>query len=851
MYSRSGLCATNRPVAWSTMLALALVSSVISCGGGDGTPTPPGGFSLSVTPSARTISAGSFAVQSVNVTRTGSFTGTVSLRVDGAPAGVTVDISPATLGAGQSSSDLLVSVATSASVGTYTLTVTGSATGQSDRSASLSLTATPAPGGFTMSASPSNVTIRQGQSGAVDMTITRTGSFTDAVTLAVASAPAGVSVTFTPVVIPATSTRSTVTIDVAGNAQPGNVVLTLRGTGTGLVSEPITTAIALTITPDPGRFTLTANPTALSLEQGQSGTVALSVAREPPFVSSVTLTFEGLPAGVTASPSPIIVVSGATTANVSFSASAAAAAGTYAVTVRGTAADVPSATAQIALTVTPSPGGFTIASPSAGVQQGQVGSVIITATRVAPFTGPITLSVEGAPAGVTTSLSPAVIPVGQTTAQLTFSVLATVPAAAYPITIRGTANGVASQQITQSLSVLAPPPGNVTFRFCQPAMRPVWFGYQDGNTQWTQVAGADGVFQFAFNEARGGVAFVMPVQLTGGAGYDIMLVLGTRAEIIEAGNQSCGKMPPTKALSGTIAGRTAADVVNVNIGAGFVQIMPAAPALYQLPDADLGIRDLVAVRTTFTQPLPPSAVILRRSTDYAANSTIPLLDFSSLEAFTTTTQSLTVTNGGTNELRVRQAYVTAGGTVGWFPTVQMTTNPFVYQVMPPNAVAPGDVYSLRIEARTTPDAPLSRVVTGTFSAATSQVLALGPSLTPPTTSTLQAAPFYQARVRSTLQPEYDKAYLGRYRQPTRTGAFYVTAGFLGGTTVDVTTPDLTAVPGWRGEWGPLVGVAATRSVTAFGWTGAASSLFPGWFGEVVVEPGVVLRSATLTDLFTP
>ncbi len=841
-------CASARVAALSAMLALA----VVGCGGGDSTtPTPPGGFTVAVSPAAATMTAASVQIHALSITRTGSFTGAVALRVQGAPAGLTTDISPASLPAGSTSADFLVSAAASTVPGTYPLTIIGSATGQADRSVTFTLTVAPEPGNFTISVAPVSVTVRQGQSSPTTVTVTRSGSFTGAVTLAIESAPTGVTGAFTPTSIPAGSTTATLTISASSAATPGNAVLTVRGTSSSLPERTALYAVSLTLTADPGSFTIAASPTPLSIEQRLSGAATVSVVRVAPFAGAVSLALEGLPSGVTATPSPASIAIGATSTALTLSVSEAVAAGNYPITVRGTATGVPEATTALTLTVTPSPGGFTIIATPVAVQQGQIGTVAVTITRVAPFTGAVTLVVEGAPIGVTPSLAPAVIPTGQSSTQLTYAVLATVPAAVYPITIRGTGTGVPDRQVTQNLTVLAPPAGNVTFRFCQPLLRPVWLGYQNGSSQWTQVAGTDGTYNFSITADKGGVAFVMPVQLTGGAGYDIMLVLGTRAELIEAGNQSCGKTPPTKVLTGTLAGRGPSDVVNVNLGTGFVQVMPTAGAGYQMLDAELGVRDLLAVRSTFTSPVPPSAVILRRNTNYAANSAIPLLDFSSLEAFTTTTQTVTVTNGGSNDLRLREAYVTAGGTIGWFPSVQLTTNPTTYQVMPPAAALAGDVYSLRVEAREAANEPLSRVVTSTFTNATAQALALGPTLLPPTSSTLQAAPFYQVRVTSTLQPEYDKAYFGRYRQPTRTGAFYATAGYIGGSAVDITTPDLTTVPGWRAEWGPLAGVSANTSLTAFGWTGASNSLFPGWFGEVVVEPGVVLRSATRNDVMTP
>jgi|JI10StandDraft_1071094.scaffolds.fasta_scaffold27854_3 hypothetical protein len=839
---------TKAVSAVTALLTLTLALSA-ACGGGGDRPAAPGGFTVATAPTTVSIMAGNFSIVGIVVTRTGSFSAAVGLRIDGAPTGVTTDLSPVSVPAGSTTAGVTITVSATTTPGTYPLTVSGSAAGMATRTATLTLVVTERPGRFDLSLTPGTLTIRQGLNNTVDIAVTRVAPFAGAVALSVEGAPTGVSTSLSPAVIPVGSTSATLTVAVATTAAPGAYAITVRATATGVPEQ--TMAFSLTVTADPGSFTLALSQATLSVEQRLSGVVGVTLTRVAPFVGAVNVVVDNAPAGVTATLAPQTFGTGVSAGTLTLSTGAAVPAGTYVLTVRGVATGVPESSATLTLTVTPSPGGITLVAAPITVMRGQVGSATLTVTRIAPFAGAITLAIEGLPPDVTVSLTPAVIPAGQTTAQITYTVLATASASTHGVVVRGSGTGIATQQTTHTLTITLPPSPTVTFQFCDPMRQPLWVGYQNGTDQWTHVAGAGGTYALAITSDKGAMAFVTPTAGVSGAGFDVMLVYGTREELAEAGTQSCALMPPTKTLTGTLGGRTVDDVVNVIVGSGLSQILPSQGPGFQLFDAVAGVRDLVAVRTTFTTPLPPSTMIVRRGTNYAAGSAIPVLDFGSGEAVATTMQTVTVGNSGTDQVLMKQAYVTSGGTNGVFPTMAITSNPWIYMVVPPVAAVAGDVYSLRFESRVTPADPTTRVVSHTFVNATAQSLSFGPMLTIPTTFTLQAAPFYQARVQSTLQPDYNKSYFGRYRQPTRTGAFYATAAFIGSTTVDITTPDLTHVPGWRSEWGPLPGISTTLSASAFGWTGTAKTLFPGWFGDVMTEPGVLLKSAMRSMVMTP
>ncbi|MEU8624524.1 M28 family peptidase [Streptomyces sp. NPDC048669] len=89
------------------------------------TPAPVNDFSVSATPSAGTVSAGSSTTVSVATTTTSGSAQTVGLSASGLPTGVTVGFSPSSVSSGQTST-ATIQVADGTPGGTYTLVLTGS-----------------------------------------------------------------------------------------------------------------------------------------------------------------------------------------------------------------------------------------------------------------------------------------------------------------------------------------------------------------------------------------------------------------------------------------------------------------------------------------------------------------------------------------------------------------------------------------------------------------------------------------------------------------------------------------------------------------------------------------------------
>ncbi|MGA3041876.1 MAG: protease pro-enzyme activation domain-containing protein [Bryobacteraceae bacterium] len=318
--------------------------------------------------------------------------------------------------------------------------VTGWGSPNSGLIAALSGPATP---GFSLSASPTSVSVVQGSSGTSTITSTVSGGFDSAVTLSASGLPTGVTYGFSPTSITGTGT-STLTLTVASSTTTGTYSITVTGTS-GSITETTSVSLTVTSTPTPA-FTISAAPTSVSVVQGNSGTSTITTAVSGGFNSAIALTASGQPTGVTVSFNPTsIAAPGSGTSTMTLAVASTTTTGTYTITVTGTGGGL-THTATVSLTVTaPSSGNFTISvSPSSGyLYRGTSGYVIVTTTISGSFDSAIALSATGQPSGVSVSFSPASIRApGSGRSEMILSVSATAAFGTYPITITGTGGGI-------------------------------------------------------------------------------------------------------------------------------------------------------------------------------------------------------------------------------------------------------------------------------------------------------------------------------------------------------------------------------------------------------------------------
>jgi len=196
-------------------------------------------FSLSASPGSVTITqGGAGGTTTVTVTPVGGFSGSVTLSASGLPSGVTpsFSVNPTT-----STSVLTLTASATATTGTFTVTIQGTS-GSLTNTTTVQLTVNPvSSGSFTLSASPTSVSITRGSHGTSTITIHPSGGFAGAVTLSATGMGSGTTATFGT--NPATST-SVLTLTASSSATTGTFTITVHGTSGSLSN---TTTISLRV----------------------------------------------------------------------------------------------------------------------------------------------------------------------------------------------------------------------------------------------------------------------------------------------------------------------------------------------------------------------------------------------------------------------------------------------------------------------------------------------------------------------------------------------------------------------------------------------------------------------------
>ena len=314
-------------------------SGLIAALSGSTTQTPA--FTISDSPTTLSVVDGSSGSSTIATSVSGGFDAAIALTTSGAPTGVTVGFSPASIAApGSGSSTATFTVASTTVAGTYPITITGTGGGLTHTATvTLTVTATATPA-FTLAASPTAVSVKDGSSGSSTITTAVSGGFSSAIALTASGAPTGVTVGFSPASIAAPgSGTSAITFTVASTTVTGTYPITITGTGGGITH---TTTVSLTVTAaTTGAFTVSVSPTSGYLHRGQSGYAIVTTTVSGGFSSAIGFTASGAPSGVTVSFSPAsIAAPGSGTTHFNISVSSSAATGTYPLTITATGGGV-------------------------------------------------------------------------------------------------------------------------------------------------------------------------------------------------------------------------------------------------------------------------------------------------------------------------------------------------------------------------------------------------------------------------------------------------------------------------------------------------------------------------------
>ena len=195
-----------------------------------GTINAPG-FGLTASPNSLEVLQGSSGTSTITSTVINGFDSAIALSATGQPAGVTVSFSPTSItGAGRTT--ITISVAASTATGTYKIKVMG-VSGSTTEIVTVSLTVVPIY--FTISASPTSISVARGSSGTSTLTTAVYDGFDSAISLSATGYPTGATVSFSPSSIAKPgSGKSTMTIMVGDGVALGDHTITINATGGGI-----------------------------------------------------------------------------------------------------------------------------------------------------------------------------------------------------------------------------------------------------------------------------------------------------------------------------------------------------------------------------------------------------------------------------------------------------------------------------------------------------------------------------------------------------------------------------------------------------------------------------------------
>ena len=491
---------------------------------------------------------------------------------------------------------------------------------------------------YTISASPTVVTLPQGTHATTTINITALNGFSGSVSLSISSLPSGVRATLDP---NPTTSATTLTLTASATAAVGTTTVTITGTSGSLTA---TANISLIVTAPP-TFALSASPNAFNVLQGSQGTSTISIAPENGFSSNVSLTASGLPSGVTAAFSPNPATS---TSTLTLTASATAAVGSATVTITGTSGSL-TETTTIDLTVAAAPTFTLSASPnSLKVVQGSQGTSTITITPLNGFDSSVSLLASGLPTGVTAVFSPNP---ATSTSTLTLTASSTAATGAATVTVTGS-SGSLNETTTISLTVV--PPAGFTLSASPNTLSVAQSSQSTSTIAITPANGFTGSVSlsasglpsgvtaaFSPNPATSSSTLTLTASATAATGTATVTVTGVSGSLTETTSISLTVAPPpTFTLS---ASPNSLSVLQGSQGTSTITITPANGFNSSVSFSALGLPSGVTATFSPNPAAPSTTTLTLLASTTAATGTVTVTITGTSGSLTgTTTISLTV-----------------------------------------------------------------------------------------------------------------------------------------------------------------------------------------------------------------
>ena len=219
---------------------------------------------------------------------------------------------------------------------------------------------------FSISANPTSLSIAQGSNGASTISTAVTSGSAGTVNFTAGVSPSGPTTGLNPTSVTA-GNSSTLTVTVGSSVSTGTYTVTVTGTeGSAVHSTTVTVTVTAPVSND---FSISANPTSVSIAQGSNGNSTISTAVTKGSAGTINLTAGVSPSGPTAGLNPTSVTAG-NSSTLTVTVGSSVPTGTYTVTVTGTEGSAVHSTT-VTVTVTSSGGTQTQLLANNGFENGQ------------------------------------------------------------------------------------------------------------------------------------------------------------------------------------------------------------------------------------------------------------------------------------------------------------------------------------------------------------------------------------------------------------------------------------------------------------------------------------------------
>lgn len=526
-----------------------------------------------------TLSQGTSKSITVSVERDASDTTPIDLvleQADGSvlPTGLSGTFSPNPVTGGTGSLNIAASGSLAAK--TYALQVKGSIASGLSQTVAFNLIVETAKT-FNLSIDPASLGVVQGQSGLVNVTLTRT-NFTDPIDVSLqgaggAALPVGISATFT-----ANATGGSFNIVVANTSAIKEHALEVKAVGGGITK---TTALLLTVTaPAASDLTLELNPNTVQVTQGLSGTVAVTLTRTN-LTDTATISLQGtggtaLPAGISSTGTSIAALTG----SINIAVTASVAAQSYTLEVKAVAGGITKTKALTVNVSAPAVSDFSITlNPvTLSLEQGKTGSTVVNIVRN-NLTADIILSLQGANGtALPTGISAANVTASGNTGTLNIAVAANAIANNYALEVKAVGGG-STKTTPFTLTVTAKPiPADFTL-----SSNPSSLSLEQGKSGTTTIT-----------IVRTNLTATIDVVLQGVGGIALPTGVGSSFAATATG----GTLTVTTTALTAVQNNTSLEIKA--LGGGVTKTIPFALTVTAKPDFTLATNAALTIEPTFS-----------------------------------------------------------------------------------------------------------------------------------------------------------------------------------------------------------------------------------------------------------